>query len=68
METVTAALVGFCGSQTTMLDTLPSFRRTVHEAGLDDAVVALVGDSPTVAANWMTPLSLLFIDGGHDAQ
>ena len=24
METVTAALVGFCGSQTTMLDTLPS--------------------------------------------
>ncbi len=51
-----------------LLDTLPSFRRTVHEAGLDDVVVALVGDSPTVARHWSTPLSLLFIDGGHGVE
>ena len=39
-----------------------------HEAGLEDAVVAVVGDSPVVAADWRTPLSFLFIDGGHGAE
>lgn len=47
------------------MDTLPRFRRTVHDAGLEGAVVAVVGDSPTVARHWSTPLALLFIDGGH---
>jgi predicted O-methyltransferase YrrM len=47
------------------MDTLPSFRRTIEEAGLEDVVVAVVGDSATVAQVWRTPLSLLFIDGGH---
>ena len=28
-------------------------------------MVAVVGESATVAAHWRTPLSLLFIDGGH---
>ncbi len=51
-----------------LMDTLPTFRRTVHDAGLDDAVVALVGDSPTVASTWATPLSFLFIDGGHGEE
>ena len=47
------------------IDTLPHFRRALHEAGLEGSVVALVGDSPTVAAAWTTDLALLFIDGGH---
>ncbi|MCU1358053.1 MAG: hypothetical protein JWM89_3471 [Acidimicrobiales bacterium] len=47
------------------MDTLPIFRRTVYDAGLEGSVVALVGDSPTVGAHWTTPLALLFIDGGH---
>jgi len=47
------------------MDTLPVFRRTVFHAGLEGSVVALVGDSPTVASHWATPLALLFIDGGH---
>jgi len=47
------------------MDTLPRFRRTVFDAGLEDVVVALVGDSPTVGRFWTTPLALLFIDGGH---
>lgn len=47
------------------MDTLPTFRRTVHDAGLEGTVVALVGPSTTIAAHWNTPLSLLFIDGGH---
>jgi hypothetical protein len=47
------------------MDTLPFFRRTVHEAGLEDVVVAIVGHSVPVARAWRTPLGLLFIDGGH---
>jgi len=50
------------------IDTLPTFRHTVHDAGLESSVVALVGESPTVASHWRTPLALLFIDGGHGAE
>ncbi len=50
------------------MDTLPTFRRTIHDAGLEGTVVAVVGDSQAVAAAWATPLSLLFIDGGHGAE
>jgi predicted O-methyltransferase YrrM len=50
------------------MDTLPFFRRTIADAGLEASVVAIVGDSPTVARWWSTPLSLLFIDGGHGAE
>ena len=48
-----------------VMDTLPVFRRTIAVAGLEDEVVAVVGRSTTVAKHWRTPLSLLFIDGGH---
>ena len=47
------------------MDTLPFFRRTIEAARLEDVVVGVVGDSPTVARHWRTPLGLLFIDGGH---
>ncbi|MFE4249645.1 class I SAM-dependent methyltransferase [Streptomyces sp. NPDC056910] len=47
------------------MDTLPTFRRTLHAAGLEDHVIALVGRSPQVAAVWGGPLGLVFIDGGH---
>lgn len=50
------------------MDTLPTFRRTIHDAGLEGTVVAVVGDSPVVAAAWATPLAFLFIDGGHGAE
>jgi MMP 1-O-methyltransferase len=48
-----------------VMDTLPTFRRTLANAGLEDVVVAVVGRSTTVAAHWRTPVALLFIDGGH---
>ncbi len=51
-----------------VIDTLPFFRRTVGDAGLEGTVVAVVGDSPTVAAVWATPLAMVFIDGGHGAE
>src|SRR5258706_2702809 len=47
------------------IDTLPTMRRTLHHAGVEDCVVAVVGRSATVAAVWSTPLGLVFIDGGH---
>jgi MMP 1-O-methyltransferase len=48
-----------------LMDTLPVFRGTIARAGLEDQVVAVVGRSTTVSAHWRTPLSMLFIDGGH---
>lgn len=49
-------------------DTLPHFRRTITEAGLDEEVIALVGRSTDVAAVWGTPLGMVFIDGGHSEE
>ena len=51
--------------RTGLMDTLPRFRRTLHDAGLEEEVVAVVGRSTTVSAHWRTPLALLFVDGGH---
>ncbi len=50
------------------MDTLPTFRKTVHDAGLEGVVTAVVGDSPAIATVWATPLSFLFIDGGHGTE
>ena len=52
-------------ARTGRMDTLPVFRRTIEDADLEDVVVAVIGQSTTVSAHWRTPLSLLFIDGGH---
>lgn len=51
-----------------VIDTLPFFRRTIHEAGLEGTVIATVADSPTLARYWSTPLAVLFIDGGHGSE
>jgi MMP 1-O-methyltransferase len=54
--------------RTGRMDTLPWFRRTIEDAGLEDVVVAVVGHSATVSRLWRTPLALLFIDGGHGEE
>jgi hypothetical protein len=54
--------------RTGRLDTLPTWRCTVEGAGVEDRVVAVVGDSPTIAARWRAPAGLVFIDGGHGAE
>ena len=51
--------------RTGRMDTLPFFRRTIEDAGLESWVVGVLGDSPTVGRYWTTPLGFLFIDGGH---
>ena len=54
--------------RTGRIDTLPVFRSTIHDAGLEDVVIAVVGQSPTIARYWTTALSFLFIDGGHGEE
>ena len=54
--------------ETGRVDTFREFRKTLEKAGLDDTVVAIVSRSDVAARLWATPLSLVFIDGGHTAE
>ena len=47
------------------LDTLPHLRATLHETGLENSVIVIVGRSAEVARLWRAPLGMVFIDGGH---
>jgi predicted O-methyltransferase YrrM len=51
-----------------LIDTLPVLRRTLHSAGVEDAVIVVVGRSAQVAAVWQAPLGLAFIDGSHTEE
>ncbi|HEX7035401.1 MAG TPA: class I SAM-dependent methyltransferase [Pseudomonadales bacterium] len=50
------------------VDSLPLFRETLERAGLEDTVVPLVTTSALASRHWLTPLSLVFIDGGHSRE
>ena len=50
------------------LETLPALRRTLWDAGLDQAVSVLVATTQQVARWWSGPLALLFLDGNHTEQ
>lgn len=50
------------------MDTLPFLRATLRRAGLEDSVFPVVGRSALIAKAWATPLSFLFIDGGHTME
>ncbi len=50
------------------MDTLPIFRAAIYDSGVEEFVVAVVGQSPTVAKYWRAPLAFLFIDGGHGVE
>jgi len=52
-------------AQTGCVDTFKNFRKTIAIAHLEDTVVPLVCKSQVAARSWATPLSLVFIDGGH---
>lgn len=56
---------GLFDFKTFTMDTLPLFRRTLSRARLDETVVPIVSRSDVTARQWSTPLSLVFIDGGH---
>lgn len=46
-------------------DSFREFRNNIRRAGLQDTVVPVVSDSATASRFWQTPLSMVFIDGGH---
>lgn len=50
------------------MDTLPFLRRTLRRADLEETVIPVVGLSRIIASAWQTPLSFLFIDGGHTME
>ena len=52
-------------AQTGCVDTFKNFRETIVTADLEDTVVPMVCKSEIAARLWATPLSLVFIDGGH---
>src|SRR3954471_20831664 len=54
--------------QTGLMDTLPFFRRTIEDAGLEGTVIGVVGPSPVVGQYWSAPVGLVFIDGGHGSE
>ena len=58
---------GFVDPHTGRLDTSTRLRHTLADADLEDHVVAVLGSSAQVAAFWCTPVSFVFIDGGHSS-
>ncbi|MEM7459760.1 MAG: class I SAM-dependent methyltransferase [Pseudomonadota bacterium] len=50
------------------VDTLPFFRTNIRNAGLEGTVIPIVGRSIDIATRWQTPVSFLFIDGGHTME
>jgi predicted O-methyltransferase YrrM len=55
-------------AQSGRVDTFKEFRKMVEKAGLEDTVVPIVCRSDVAARLWATPLSLVFIDGGHSYE
>jgi hypothetical protein len=47
------------------IDTLKHFRKTIVDFDLEDVVIPVIGRSAIIGSVWKTPLSLIFIDGGH---
>ena len=54
--------------ETGEIDTLPTFRRTISRAGLDDVVIGIVARSEVVASTWGTSLGLVLVDGSHSEE
>ncbi len=48
-----------------LIDSLPLLRSVLQKACLEDTVVPMITSSQVASRNWATPLSLVFIDGGH---
>jgi predicted O-methyltransferase YrrM len=54
--------------RTGVLETLPSLRHALWDAGLDEHVTAVVGSTQQVGRWWTSPLQLLFLDGNHTEE
>lgn len=52
-------------ADTQQFDSFREFKSNIYGAGLEDSVVPVVASSEIAAKHWNTPLSMVFIDGGH---
>lgn len=50
------------------VNTFPVFCRTLEQNNLEDTVVPVAASSETAGRMWKTPISMLFIDGGHSFE
>jgi predicted O-methyltransferase YrrM len=50
------------------MDSFREFRHTLACANLEECVVPVVAPSQLAARYWSTPLSMVFIDGGHSME
>ena len=48
-----------------LMDTFKEFRKNMRAADLEDTVIPIVAPSGLACRGWHTPLSMVFIDGGH---
>ncbi len=51
-----------------LINTFNYFQKTIQLSGLLETIVPIVSSSEVVARLWTTPLSLVFIDGGHSYE
>jgi predicted O-methyltransferase YrrM len=59
---------GLFDAEAGRMDSFREFRRTLHRAGLEDTVVPVVASTGLASRAWRTPLSMVFIDGGHSRE
>src|SRR5690606_10734014 len=50
------------------MDSFREFRQTLARAKLEETVVPIVAPSELAARFWNTPLTMVFIDGGHSME
>lgn len=50
------------------MDTFKAFRKNMRAAQLEDTVIPIVASSALASRSWNTPLSMVFIDGGHSME
>ena len=51
-----------------LMDSFKEFRKNIRAAQLEQNVIPLVTSSKVAAKAWGTPLSMVFIDGGHSLE
>ncbi len=51
-----------------LMDTFKEFRKNMRAADLEETVVPIVSSSKIASRGWHTPLSMVFIDGGHSME
>ncbi len=55
-------------SEAAVMDSFRTFRANLRAAQLEDTVIPIVASSGLASRGWHTPLSMVFIDGGHSME